>query len=316
MKINKIIIPYAKDIYRFKSEFYSYELKYSSKNQYYFNTHELTDESINMLCNFLNENQIKYEWKETQDNDFIKEIEFFYKLDLIDNLNFFIQKRKNNRKLYYINLTGKIINILDLRNSKNSSIKINIKDYEDINLPMFVLKALSETNQNDFSELQKILSVLINYNSEEYKFESRLNAFKFHIFGIVKSKNQNDFLCNCVEGFYPETKFYIRGSKIYSDYLGHEVSKEQEKKILKYLFLNRNFIGVYKEPTFKDLFLSKSILVNTKDGFTTKMPISYVKTNPMNKKIAVTVYDGRERIKLAKELTVDELYDLVKYSRG
>ena len=314
MEFKKLTIPNQKNIYMFRTTLFALGLNYHSKKQYYYNPYDLEEGSKERIEELLKEHEYTYSWEIIKNIDFIKEIEYIYRIEILNETNFFIQKRSNKTNFYFVNLSGNNINITDLKKSRFFSSSLSIKEYEDVNLPMFTLKLLNKV-ANDFEELNKILSVLIDYNSAEFQFESRLNAFKFHIFGIVKEKMQDGFLCNCVDGFYPETNFYIRGINIYSDYLETNVSHIQEKKILKYLFVNRNLIGVRKFPTYKDLFLGKKLLVNTSSGESFKVIINSVYKNKETNNIKVRVYNGNTSLYLSREFTEEALLSRVISSR-
>jgi hypothetical protein len=317
MEYKRYIINNQKDIYKFKLEFLSFGLKFNSKKQFYYNPSELDFQSEEYLKRILDENKYEYSMKDEKELDFFQKIGFIYKLTSIDTNSFLISKRRNNEHLYFVNYysPSSYLNITDLSEGKFLSKKISITDSFDFYLPIITLQFLNST-VNDFNFLIQILSVLVDVDKQELNFQNRLNAFKYHVFSIIKEKNQDNFLCNCVDGFYAETNFYVKGDKIYSDYLESFVSSSQEQKILKYLYNNRKHIGVKKEPTYKDMFLRKKIIIKDKEGIEFKCLINKVICDKSTDLLLVSVFDGNKTYPLSKQFRKEELFELIKYTRS
>lgn len=311
----RYIIPNQKDIYKYKLNLFSFGLKYNYKKQYYYNPFEIDLINEEQLKNLLETNQYVYTIKEENELDFTQKIEFIYKLFVVDEYTFFVTKRRTNENIFFISVRNNLINIMDLITGKSLSKKFTIKDNYSLINQLLVLSFLNSVD-NDFYLLNQILSVLVESDNQELNFQNKMNAFKYHVFTIIKEKMQDDFICNCVDGFFPETNFYLKGNRIYSDYLENFVSFEQEIKILKYLFNNRKYIGVKKELTYKDKFLGKRIFIKNADGFENKVVISKIVKNRETNKLVVDVFDGVKKNTLTKEINEEELFKLVKYTRG
>ena len=72
------------------------------------------------------------------------------------------------------------------------------------------------------------------YTSKE-EIYGKINKFKYY---NISQLPENTFLCNCVKGFFPETRFYLEKGKIRSSLTQNYLNKEQSYKIWKFLFYN------------------------------------------------------------------------------
>ncbi len=117
---------------------------------------------------------------------------------------------------------------------------------------------------------------------------------------------------NCVKGFSPETSFSLYKGKIKNTLTKNFIGQEQEQKVWKFLYYNRDRVGVEKKLTLYDLFVGARITINL-EGFETKLPINRVDSDYGN--LIVSVFDGNKSLKLNKTFTRDELWKIVVENR-
>jgi len=173
-------------------------------------------------------------------------------------------------------------------------------------LSIKILKTLA-SNQDDFKELFNIFALLENQNTQDLLFIDKLKKFKYFCISKVKEQQKDMFLCNCVEGFFPETKFYLKGDRIFSDYTNYFLSFEQEFKIWKYLYNNRNLIGLFKEPSLNELFVGRKIYIIDEFENRVKVIIKSAKFYEDNQGIIISLSNGVSVQKLLKIFSKEEL---------
>lgn len=313
MNFNIYKIPQQSDIFRFRNVFAQFEIKYSTKNQTYSNIVALDSLDEEKLLDILESNKYKYEVISSE-NSTINPLEANYKLFLLDAKNIFVIQRSSNKKEFYINKENSTISILDIENTSYSN--HNSTSSEDD----LVLDLLFEFNNNNaFKEknykLFSILLALSKSHTKEMNLNDKLKTFKYAVIDRITKTNKNGFLCNCIDGFFPETSFFIKGNKIYSDFTDNFIEKNQEQRIWKFLFENQSRIGAFKQPTIKDLFIGRKINVIDQFGNETKCIINRVTKDNISNLLEVSVYTGLNSFKLKNRYSEKELDLLVKASR-
>ena len=211
-----------------------------------------------------------------------------------------------------------MINIVDCKNGKLVLIKIKIPNANNKLIEVSkIVKEKEESLIKEFSEfdinhLIFTLSILLDEFSKTNAFEGKLTKFKHTTISNLEKKGTNVFLSNCVKGFYPETEFFLFNKKIKSTFTNNYITQQQENKVWKYLYYNRDNIGIRKKATIWDLFVGNKIkvLIGT---YETQLPISKIDWN--NGDMMVTVFNGEQYMKLAKTFTKDELWTMVLESR-
>jgi|GEM_PF-1172558 len=291
MVLKKFIIKDQKELYRHKNYLLSLNLEFDNTKKEYSNSGYLGFNIEYELIEFLKNSDFKYTIIEEKITDLKKQVLAKYKTLQIDKNNIFIVEKNDNSKIYLLNQTKNQIQIIDLKKSNFKTYKINKDIQEETNLGIKVLKILA-SNQNDFKELFNIFAILENQNSENLLFMDKLKKFKYFCISKVKEQQKDMFLCNCVEGFFLETKFYIKGDRVFSDYTNYFLSFEQEFKIWKYLYNNKNLIGVFKEPSLNELFVGRKIYIIDEFENRVKVIIKSAKFCQDNQGIIISLSNG------------------------
>ena len=236
-----------------------------------------------------------------------------YKTLNIDSNTIFIVDKRNSEKLYLISSNENNILILDLKKEFFKSYKIPNKYENSSKFELLVLEILA-SNEDDFGELFQIFSVLENQNTKDLLLLDKLKKFKYFCISKVKEQQKDMFLCNCVPGFFPETKFYIKGDRVFSDYTNFFLPFDLEIKIWKYLYSNRNFVAFFKEPSLQELFLGRKIY--TLNEFQEKVKRLIVNVNiTQNNLIKITLSNGISTSIISKEFSKEELLKRVIEAR-
>jgi len=306
MVLKKFIIKDQKELYRHKNYLLSLNLEFDNTKKEYSNSGYLGFNIEYELIEFLKNGDFKYTIIEEKITDLKKQVLAKYKTLQIDKNNIFIVEKNDNSKIYLLNQTKNQIQIIDLKKSNFKTYKINKDIQEETNLGIKVLKILA-SNQNDFKELFNIFAILENQNSENLLFMDKLKKFKYFCISKVKEQQKDMFLCNCVEGFFPETKFYIKGDRVFSDYTNYFLSFEQEFKIWKYLYNNKNFIGAFKEPSLNELFVGRKIYIIDEFENRVKVIIKSAKFCQDNQGIIISLSNGVSVKNLPNIFTKEEL---------
>ena len=305
MILKKIVIKDQKELYRHKNYLLSLDLQFDSLKKEYSNSSHLDYDLELELVDFLKNHEFKYSFENEEIKDFKKIILASYKTIYLDENSIFIVEKKSNEKLYFIHRNSKNIIITDLKKEFLKSYSIPNKDEKNEKLSLKTLEILA-SNENDFKELFTIFSILENQNSEDLLLLEKLKKFKYFCITKVKDLQRDMFLCNCVPGFFPETNFYIKGDRVFSDYTNFFLPFDLEIKIWKYLYHNTDFIGIYKEPTLYELFIGRKIY--TLDEYSQKVKRLIVNAQYReNKNIQITLSNGITTQKISKEFTKDEL---------
>lgn len=313
MILKKFIIKDQKELYRHKDYLFSLNLEFDTVNQEYKNSNNLDFDEEAELKEFLENHYFEYKIVEEKITDFKQLTLLKYKILEIDSSNIFIVEKNTNTKLYLINRTKNIIQILNLSKSIFKSYKIKKAEFvENSNLAIATLEILA-SNIGDFKELFDMLAILENQSSKDLLLIDRIKKFKYLTISNITKKQQNMFLCNCVTGFLPETKFYIKGNRIFSDYTNYFLSYEQELKMWKYLYNNRHLVGVEKKPTLNELFIGRKIYVV--DEFQNRVKVTIKSAKYIGNRIKIELTNGISSKILDKTFSLDELQQRVINAR-
>lgn len=321
--IKKIYIKKQKDIYNHRTKLMELGIKWDSKKEYYTNPYDISVtamEEADWLCK---KNDFKYEIKIEQYEDYENRVANIYQLKNIDESTFCVVNRKDNKKIFIIHIYTKIeydiISILDTVNGLAIKLQTKIKEKSNILVNIFDLmqkksKDIKDSNKDfNLDNLIFILSILLEEYNHKLSKDGKLLRFKYSIIEELEKKYGVDsFLCNCIDGFSPETKFYLLNKRIISSFNNNYVSAYQEKKIWNYLYINRECIGVDKEPTLNQLFIGQKIKVVI-DSFETELPITKIIGNDSN--IEITVFNGSNNQKLNKFFNKEELKKRIRECR-
>ncbi len=320
-KIEKIYIKQQGDLYKYKDQLFQLGVLYDTKNQTYSNSYEITDLAMTEVKWICDKNSYTYNLKTEEYSDFDKKVKNLYKMITIDSFNFYIINRKNDKKVFIISIYQSfekdIVNIVDCQNGKYFKLEKKVPDTYNKILEIYNMLLSIDSKNIDYFELDDfilVLSILLEEYDKDNSLKGKLNRFKNATITSIEKKAQNNFLCNCVRGFYPETEFFIKNKKIISSQTQNYVTYEQEMKIWKYLFTsdNKKYIGIRKEPNLFDLFINKKIFANI-NNFETKVIINEVKND--YGRIKVKIYDGNNHYWLKNSYSKDKLLEMVKFAR-
>ena len=313
MILKKIIIKDQKELYRHKNYLLSFDLEFNSLKKEYSNSSYLEFDEQFELIEFLKYHDFKFSFIYEEIKDSKKIILASYKTLNIDSNTIFIVDKRNSEKLYLISSNENNILILDLKKEFFKSYKIPNKYENSSKFELLVLEILA-SNEDDFGELFQIFSVLENQNTKDLLLLDKLKKFKYFCISKVKEQQKDMFLCNCVPGFFPETKFYIKGDRVFSDYTNFFLPFDLEIKIWKYLYSNRNFVAFFKEPSLQELFLGRKIY--TLNEFQEKVKRLIVNVNiTQNNLIKITLSNGISTSIISKEFSKEELLKRVIEAR-
>jgi hypothetical protein len=313
MILKKIIIKDQKELYRHKNYLLSFDLEFNSLKKEYSNSSYLEFDEQFELIEFLKNHDFKFSFINEEIKDSKKIILASYKTLNIDSNTIFIVDKRNSEKLYLISSNENNILILDLKKEFLKSYKISNKYENSSKFELLVLEILA-SNEDDFGELFQIFSVLENQNTKDLLLLDKLKKFKYFCISKVKEQQKDMFLCNCVPGFFPETKFYIKGDRVFSDYTNFFLPFDLEIKIWKYLYSNRNFVAFFKEPSLQELFLGRKIY--TLNEFQEKVKRLIVNVNlTQNNLIKITLSNGISTSIISKEFSKEELLKRVIEAR-
>ena len=318
MSYTKFIINKTDIAYKFRDQLKTFGIYYDFDKNYYHNNSVINDNLQEQLIWFCQKFDLSYKTVSIKSNNELSINK--YKILTIDKNNFLIEQVFNNLKCYFItiynSMNGNMINILDIR--KSLHLNATLPEFESTDYLFEILKYFSynkdklhNLNFQD-SDLFSILADLADNYSLDLKKEEKLDKFKYKIIQQILSKNQNGFLCNCVPGFFPETEFYVLGSRIKSSLTDNFITYNQEKKIWEYLFKKENnkYIGEWKEPNNYELFVGNKILIKDKNGEEFLTKITSVKN--INGKLQITIDNGNKQIMIQKYFDKNELFSIIK----
>ncbi len=310
--INRIYINKQDKLYNYKNELQELGLIWNSSENYYYNKYEISQVNVDAILWICKKNDFKYQIKKEEYSDITQRLVSQYKIVSLNEFTFAIVNRKDDKYIYmicvYKDVLSDTINILDNKNAKHFSFMSKLTDSKNLLLSIFMYLQEKETKIKesivnfDFEAFLLTMSVLLSEYTNNKDVYGKINKFKFH---TISKLNDNSLLCTSVKGFFPETRFSLKKGKILSSFSKNYLNKEQENKIWKFLYYNRDRVGVEHKPTLWELFVNGRIHVS-QDGFETKMPICDVKWN--NGNIIVTVFNGDQKVSLNKTFTKDELW--------
>lgn len=318
---NKITIPEQKELYRHKNILIELGLIFDNMKRDYSNNEEISNEALEEIIWICKKNNFNYEVKEIEITD--KDIIFqnLYTLISIDNNTFFIENKKQKKKVLSILINEEVgidrINIIDIQ--KGKLLTINKKFENKLNRLIEITNILIEKRNSlesdiDIDNLIYVLSLLSEKYDKDNRLSAKLNKFKNTFISKILKDSPNKFLCNCVPGFNPEISFYLRDKRIINDLTNNPIDFKQETKIWEYLYKqeNRKYIGVKKEPTLNDLFYMKKIKVLI-NNFETKYAIN--KIEQVHNKLKIHVFDGKNTFPINQLFSKEELFNKVKEAR-
>lgn len=313
MNFEKIIIPDQKNFYKFKHKIQKYDFEMDYKTREYSNFSELSSDAKEEIIKLLEDNNFRYEIIIEKVENESEATQLQYKIFSLNKDNFFIVQKISNEKVGYINYSDFKLKILDIKN--NIYKVISCERNESTHLISVVLKCLiyEEGLSEEIPHLSNILINLSKKYAEELEQSEKIKNFKYYTISKINDTNKDGFLCNNIPGFFPETSFFIKNKRIYSNYTDNFLDRYQEEKIWKYLYGNKHKVGKYIEPTLNDLFIGRKISVNINNQ------AEYVLINKVYKsegeKIKIEVYNGIETIKISREFEKDELCGYIKAAR-
>ena len=313
MILKKIVIKDQKELYRHKNYLLSLDLEFNSTKKEYSNSSEISFDNLFEITEFLRNHNFSYTMMEEKITDFKKQILAKYKTLQVDSNNIFIVEKNSENKIYLLNQIKNNINIVDLKNSNLKMYKIPKSSLENSNLSIKVLEILA-SNKGDFEELFDIFAILENQNSQTILYLEKLKKFKYFCISKINEQQKDMFLCNCVPNFFPETNFYIKGNRVFSDYTQYFLNYEQEIKIWKYLYSNKELVGVYKEPSLYELFVGRKIYIFDESKNRVKVIIKNAQYLE-NKGISITLSNGVSSQKISQIFTKEELLKRVIEAR-
>lgn len=317
--INRIYISKQDKLYNVKAELQELGLLWNTKENHYYNKYEISKSSMDAIMWICKKNDFSYELKKEEYEDITQRLQSQYKILSISELTFAIVNRKDDKYIYIISVYKDVlsdtVNILDNKNAKHFSFVSKVSDSKNTILAIYsyLQDKEHEFKENiidfDFDGFLLKMSVLLSEFTNEKDVYGKINKFKYY---MISKLSDNVFLCNSVKGFFPETNFYLNKGKITSSYSKNNLNKEQENKIWKFLYYNRDRVAVEHKPSLWELFANNRVSVSI-DGFETKMPICDVKWN--NGNIIVHVFNGNKKVSLNKTFRKEELWAEVLKNR-
>ena len=317
--INRIYISKQDKLYNVKAELQELGLLWNTKENHYYNKYEISKSSMDAIMWICKKNDFSYELKKEEYEDITQRLQSQYKILSISELTFAIVNRKDDKYIYIISVYKDVlsdtVNILDNKNAKHFSFVSKVSDSKNTILAIYsyLQDKEHEFKENiidfDFDGFLLKMSVLLSEFTNEKDVYGKINKFKYY---MISKLSDNVFLCNSVKGFFPETSFYLNKGKITSSYSKNNLNKEQENKIWKFLYYNRDRVAVEHKPSLWELFVNNRVSVSI-DGFETKMPICDVKWN--NGNIIVHVFNGNKKVSLNKTFRKEELWAEVLKNR-
>ncbi|RXK08035.1 hypothetical protein [Halarcobacter bivalviorum] len=316
--IKKVIINKQKDIYKYKQELFNLGVKFDSSKGIYSNPYYIDDNILNQVVWFCQKHDYTYKIVEDTINNTKKRIQGLYKLITLNNNNFIVQNRTNLKYIFnisiYEQMDNDMINILDYTSGEYILIKKKIH-VENKLLAVFELLLNTESElalkYENFSKNLQMLAILLSEDDKGKSYKGKLMAFKHNTIQEIKNKNQDGFLCNGVKGFIPERTFFLLGEKIIDGETKNSIPYEQEIMIWDYLYKreNRQYIGVWKNLTYNDLFIGKKIEI-LHNGSPYDARITKIKEEAGLLKVLIS--NGINTTWIPQAFTMEELSNRVK----
>ena len=233
---------------------------------------------------------------------------------------FFIKNLQNNKTIYSISisLTEKynIISITDIVDGEFAKIKLKPEEVTYISnyISKKVIDNIKECEKTHNFNIESFLDLFIETIKEREKQKGTIKKSDIFRFEVIKKLRHQGFLCNCVPGFYPETKFYLQqNGRIKDDRTNNIILYEQEQKIWEFLYRNKDRVGVEKTPNIFEYCLKRRIDIRV-NGLDEKAIITYI-NDLKNGSYQIQInYNGQSK-KLTKFFTKEELIDRVIKAR-
>jgi len=317
--LTRVYIYKQDKLYNFKSELQELGLLWSNKDNCYFNQYEISQNNVDAIAWICKKNDFKYELKKEEYEDITQRIQSQNKILALNDFTYAILNRKDDKCLYliavYKDILGDTVNIIDNKNGQHFAFSSKVSDQKNIILSIYTYLEKKEEELNkslrdfDFEAFFLKMSILLSEFTSAKEIYGKINKFKFY---TISKLSDNSFLCNSVRGFFPETRFFLTKGKITSTFSQNYLNKEQENKIWKFLYYNRDRLANEHKPSLWELFVNGRVHVS-QDGFETKMPICDVKWN--NGNILVTVFNGETKVSLNRTFSKEELWAEVLANR-
>jgi hypothetical protein len=247
-----------------------------------------------------------------------------YELKAIDEFTYFIVKRKTNLNVIAILISEEQgiskINFVDISSGKHLVIKAELNPFVNkvVDICSVLIEKADSLNNVDFpiNNLISVLSIINEKFINDYSKKTKLLKFKHMTISKIQNENKDNFLCNCVPGFYPEREFYIRGKKVIDKYTSNPILPDQEQRLWEYLHRleNRKYIGIRKIPTLDDLFYGKRIMISI-NGFETVAIITKVKKINNQEQLLICIKNGDTNIDIPNPISKEELWKRVVSAR-
>lgn len=316
--VKKVIINKQKDIYKYKQELFNLGVKFDSSKGIYTNPYYIDDNILNQVVWFCQKHDYTYKIVEDTINNTKKRIQGLYKLITLNNNNFIVQNRTNLKYVFnisiYEQMDNDMINILDYTSGEYILIKKKIH-VENKLLAVFEILLNKESElalkYENFSKNLQMLAILLSEDDKGKSHKGKVMAFKHNTIQEIKNKNQDGFLCNGVKGFIPERTFFLLGEKIIDGETKNSIPYEQEIMIWDYLYKreNRQYIGVWKNLTYNDLFIGKKIEI-LHNGSPYDARITKIKEEAGLLKVLIS--NGINTTWIPQAFTMEELSNRVK----
>lgn len=236
-----------------------------------------------------------------------------FKLISCNEFNTFFIKNLNNNKTIYsisISLTDRynVISITDINDGEFAKIKLEPEEVSYIvnYLSKKIIDKINLCEKTNGFNVNGFLDLFIETIKEREKQKGTIKRSDIFRFDIIKKLQYKGFLCNCVPGFYPETKFYLlHNGRIKEDRTNNRILYEQEQKIWDFLYKNQDRVGKEITPSVFDYCLGKKINISI-NGLDEKAVITYI-TDLKNGKYQIKIkYHGQSKT-LNKYFTKEEL---------
>ncbi len=234
--------------------------------------------------------------------------------------SFFIKNTDNNKTIYSISMSfthkSNLIIITDILNGESAKLVFEPEDV--IYLINYLSKKIFDnikqsTRTPDFN-IDKFLELFIQTVKEREKVKGTLKRTDIFRFETIRKLKHQGFLCNCIPGFYPETKFYLLPSgRIKDSRSDNTILFEQEQKIWDFLYKNQNRVGKEITPSIYDFCAGRNINISI-NGLTEKAKITYI-SDLKNGRYQIKInYHGQYKT-LSSSFTKEELISRVINSR-
>ncbi len=209
-----------------------------------------------------------------------------------------------------------LITITDILNGESAKL---VFEAEDV---VYLINYLSKKIFNNIKESTKtpnfntdnFLELFVQTVKEREKVKGTLKKTDIFRFETIRKLKHQSFLCNCIPGFYPETKFYLLpNGRIRDNRSGNTILFEQEQKIWDFLYKNQNRVGKEITPSVYDFCAGRNINISV-SGLTEKAKITYI-TDLKNGKYQIKInYHGQYKT-LPTAFSKEELISRVIDSR-